>query len=197
MEASRDRPTPTSLSVVKMLASQAFPKSKEKNLIEEVRKVQKRRKTVKQVKMTIVQPLNMVCVFSSFSSSSGAIHNILSQILCVVLQTQKPPLGGRSYLYATHTHVDLKQAGTRSLMILTPITSPLSTTNCHLPRALSKTEQQRRLPSASTEGEPHAADDLQQPRGSTGWREALCAPGNQVGQVFRQLDAFRNCYCYC
>ena len=28
--------------------------------------------------------------------------------------------------------------------------------------------------------------------GSLGWSEALCAPGNLVGQVFRQLDIYRN-----
>ena len=41
----------------------------------------------------------------------------------------------------------------------------MSTTNWHLPRALPTIEQQRRLPSASTEVEPHAAIavDLQQP----------------------------------
>ena len=41
----------------------------------------------------------------------------------------------------------------------------LSTTNWHLPRALPTTEQQRHLPAASTETEPHAAIavDLQQP----------------------------------
>ena len=41
----------------------------------------------------------------------------------------------------------------------------LSTTNWHLPRALPVTEQQRRLPSASVEIEPHdaIAVDLQQP----------------------------------
>ena len=41
----------------------------------------------------------------------------------------------------------------------------VSTTNWHLPRALPVTEQQRRLPPASTEIEPHAAIavDLQQP----------------------------------
>ena len=41
----------------------------------------------------------------------------------------------------------------------------VSTTNWHLPRALPTTEQQRRLPSASTEIEPYAAVaiDLQQP----------------------------------
>ena len=41
----------------------------------------------------------------------------------------------------------------------------VSTTNWHLPRAMPTTEPQRRLPSASTETEPHAAiaDDLQQP----------------------------------
>ena len=30
------------------------------------------------------------------------------------------------------------------------------------------------------------------PWGSSRWREALCDPGNLVGQVFRELDAFRN-----
>ena len=46
----------------------------------------------------------------------------------------------------------------------------LSTTNWHLPRALPTTEQQRHLPAASTETEPHAAIavDLQQPRGMSG-----------------------------
>ena len=41
----------------------------------------------------------------------------------------------------------------------------VSTTNWHLPRALPTTEQQRHLPSASRETEPHAAIavDLQQP----------------------------------
>ena len=41
----------------------------------------------------------------------------------------------------------------------------MSTTNWHLPRALPTTEQQRHLPSASTEIEAHAAIgvDLQQP----------------------------------
>ena len=41
----------------------------------------------------------------------------------------------------------------------------MSTKNWHVPRALPMSEQQRRLPSASTETEPHAAiaDDLQQP----------------------------------
>ena len=56
------------------------------------------------------------------------------------------------------------------------------------------TEQQRPLPSASMETEPHAAiaADLQQPLRESGWSEALCAPGNLVGQVFRWLDIFRN-----
>jgi len=41
----------------------------------------------------------------------------------------------------------------------------LSTTNWHLARALPRTEQQRHLPSASREIEPHAAIavELQQP----------------------------------
>ena len=41
----------------------------------------------------------------------------------------------------------------------------MPTTNWHLPRALPATEQQRPLPSASTEIEPHAAIavDLYQP----------------------------------
>ena len=43
--------------------------------------------------------------------------------------------------------------------------STLSTTNWHLPKALPMTEQQRHLPPASREIEPHAAIavDLQQP----------------------------------
>ena len=42
---------------------------------------------------------------------------------------------------------------------------PVSTTDWHLPGALPKTEQQRHLPPASRETEPHAAlaVDLQQP----------------------------------
>ena len=58
----------------------------------------------------------------------------------------------------------------------------LSTTKWHWPRALPVTEQQRHLPSASTEIEPHAAIavDLQQL-----WSEALHVPGNPVRQVFR------------
>ena len=41
----------------------------------------------------------------------------------------------------------------------------MSTTNWHLPRALPTVEQQRHLPSTSTEIEPHAAIavDLPQP----------------------------------
>ena len=41
----------------------------------------------------------------------------------------------------------------------------VSTTNWHLPRALPTTEQQKHLPSASTETEPQAAIavDLQHP----------------------------------
>ena len=44
-------------------------------------------------------------------------------------------------------------------------TCSVSTTSWHLPRALPTTEQQRPLPSASAETEPHAAIavDLQQP----------------------------------
>ena len=34
------------------------------------------------------------------------------------------------------------------------------------------------------------------PWGSSGWSEALCASGNLVGQVFRQLDVFRNRFYY-
>ena len=49
------------------------------------------------------------------------------------------------------------------------------------------TEQQRHLPSASTESEPHdpIAVALQQL-----WSEALHAPGHPVRWVFRQLDFF-------
>ena len=61
------------------------------------------------------------------------------------------------------------------------------TTNWHLARALPRTEQQMYLPSASREIELHAgiAGDFNNPWGSSGWSEALCAPGNVVGQVFR------------
>ena len=59
-------------------------------------------------------------------------------------------------------------------------------------------EQQRHLPSASTAIELHAAIavGLQYPWGNSEWSEAVCAPGNLVGQVFRQLDAFRNRFYY-
>ena len=54
-------------------------------------------------------------------------------------------------------------------------------------RALPTTEQQRHLPRASTEIEPHAAiaASFNNPWRSSALREALCAPGNLVGQVFR------------
>ena len=57
----------------------------------------------------------------------------------------------------------------------------------HLPRALQRTEQQRHLPAASMDIEPYAAIavDLQQPLREFRWSEALRAPGNLVGQVFR------------
>ena len=63
----------------------------------------------------------------------------------------------------------------------------MSTTNWHFPRALSTTEHQRHLPSASMEIEPHAAMaiDFQQSLREFRWTEALCALGNLVGQVFR------------
>ena len=56
------------------------------------------------------------------------------------------------------------------------------------------TEQQMHLPSASMEIEPHAAIpvDLQQSLREFRMEWALCALGNLVGQVFRQLDVFRN-----
>ena len=49
------------------------------------------------------------------------------------------------------------------------------------------------LPSASAETEPCAAAavDIPTPPGSSEWSEALCARGNLVGQVFRQLGVFR------
>ena len=58
----------------------------------------------------------------------------------------------------------------------------VSTTNWHGPRALPTTEQQRHL-----EIEPPAAIAvaLQHPLREFRVREALCAPGNLVGQVFR------------
>ena len=56
-----------------------------------------------------------------------------------------------------------------------------------LPRALPKTEQQKNLPSASTEIEPHAAIALtfNKPWGSSGSSEALFTPGTLEGQAFR------------
>ena len=70
----------------------------------------------------------------------------------------------------------------------------MSTKKWHLPRALPRTERQRRLPSASMEIESHTAIavDLQQPLREFRWTEAPCAPRNLVGQVFRYLDVFRN-----
>ena len=63
-----------------------------------------------------------------------------------------------------------------------------------LTRALTTTEQQRHLPSASMEIKPHAAIALtfNNPWGSSGWGEAPCAPGKLVGQVFREWDVFRS-----
>lgn len=70
----------------------------------------------------------------------------------------------------------------------------VSTINWHLPRALPTTEQQRRLPSACRRLSPTLLQlsTFNTPWGSSGWREALCAPGNLVGQVFRLLEVFRN-----
>ena len=61
-------------------------------------------------------------------------------------------------------------------------------------QSLPRTEQQRHLPSASMETERHAAIALtfNNPQGSSGWGEAPCAPGNLVGQVFREWDVFRS-----
>ena len=49
------------------------------------------------------------------------------------------------------------------------------------------TEQQRHLPSTSTEIKTQAAIavDPKHLLRSAGWSEALCAPGNLAGQVFR------------
>ena len=68
----------------------------------------------------------------------------------------------------------------------------LSARNWHLPRALPRTEQQRCLPSASAETEPHAAIavGLQQPLKEfrvESKSETLCAPGKLAGQVFRYV----------
>ena len=51
------------------------------------------------------------------------------------------------------------------------------------------TEQQRPLPSASMKIEPRAAMPLtfNNPWGISGWSEALCAPGNLVGQFSRSV----------
>ena len=72
----------------------------------------------------------------------------------------------------------------------------LSTTNWHLPRALPTTEQQRHLPAASMEREPHAELlTFSNPCGGSGKSEALCAPGGLVGQdVFRNRFYDRNPY---
>ena len=53
------------------------------------------------------------------------------------------------------------------------------------------TEQQRDLPSASREIDPCAAiaTDILQPLRSSGWSEALCAPGNLW---HRSLGGLRN-----
>ena len=54
--------------------------------------------------------------------------------------------------------------------------------------------EQGRLPSASVETEPCTAApvDLRHPLREFRVETALCAPANLVGQVFRQLDIFRN-----
>ena len=63
----------------------------------------------------------------------------------------------------------------------------VSTANRHLPRALPMTEEQKPLPSACMEIEPHAATaaDLQQPlREFRVERGSLCSR-ESAGQVFR------------
>lgn len=124
----------------------------------------------------------MVCVFSS-CSSSGAIHNILSQILLCCFADVEPSTEG-SYLYATHTHVDLKQAGTRKLD---------DTDSHYLHCQLQIVTYQEHcqgwnsscvLPSASTERNPMLPMTFNNPEGvQVEWRHPM--PRNQVGQVFR------------
>ena len=55
------------------------------------------------------------------------------------------------------------------------------------PFGCKESDRTERRTHTSTETETCAAlaVDLQQPLGSSGWSEALCAPGNLVGQVFR------------
>ena len=76
---------------------------------------------------------------------------------------QAVPSLGRVRLFVTPwtaaRQAALSITNSQSLLKLMSMESvmPLSTTNWHLPRALPMTEQQRHLPSASMENEPHAA----------------------------------------
>ena len=65
----------------------------------------------------------------------------------------------------------------------------IGTCQDHLPAT-----KQGPLPSSHAETVPCATEivDLQQPRGSSRWSEALCAPGNLVEQLFRELDISRH-----
>ena len=73
-------------------------------------------------------------------------------------------------------------------------TYSVSTTNWHLPRALPMTEQQGHchLPLRRLNLMLPELLTFNNPWGSLGWSEALCAPGNLVGHVLRWLDVFRN-----
>ena len=54
---------------------------------------------------------------------------------------------------------------------------------------------QRRLPSATVEIEPHAVVAVDLPQPLREFRvETLCALGNLMGQVFEELDVFKNRY---
>ena len=98
------------LSIEKLQSKNRFNQRSEK--------IQRKRKTVKQDRRTIVSiqqnqgPLP--------SSPLKTIDNMLSHVLAADLQVPKPPPGGRSQLDAAHKQVDPRLAGTRKLMMPTP-----------------------------------------------------------------------------
>ena len=59
-------------------------------------------------------------------TSLRGIDNVLSHILWTVLRIVKPSPRGRRLLYAAHKHIDSRPVGTRRLMMLTSIASPLT-----------------------------------------------------------------------
>ena len=68
----------------------------------------------------------------------------------------------------------------------------LSTTNWHLEHCQWRNKGVCRLPLWRPNPVLLRLLIFDTPWGSSGWRQALCAPANLVGQVFRQLDIFRN-----